>query len=175
MVAQTFSACQPIIGLHFLKNLFKNTVNLIMNVTKYLFAPWAGILIYSALSFFYGFMGFSAYHQLEKEQQRQEVNIDNLKLINQELKDTMNSLLYDKDTLAVYAREQGFASGAEKFIRIVGLGGSLKTRNSAGEVAAAMDPQYVPDRALRIIALCSGISIFICFAAFDIMKFLRAR
>jgi len=132
-------------------------------------------MIYALLSFLYGVMGFSAYHQLEKEQAKQEINIENLKQINQELKDTMNSLLYDKDTLAVYAREQGYASASEKFIRIVGLGGNQKTRNSAGEVVAVLDPQYIPDRTLRIIATCTGITILICLAMFDLMKILRER
>ena len=146
-----------------------------MSAVKYLFVVWAGILIYSSLSFFYGVMGFSAYHQLENEQVRQEANLDNLKQINRELDDSMNSLLYDKDTLAVYAREQGFASPSEKFIRIVGLGLNQKVRNSPGEVRAAAEPQYIPDRTIRIIAACTGITLLICFAAFDLLKMLREK
>ena len=119
-----------------------------MKVVKYLFALWAGVLIYASLSFFFGAMGVSAYRQLEKEQKRQEENIESLKLINRGLEDTMNSLLYDKDTLAVFARGQGYASAGERFIRIVGLGGGRSFRNTAGEVVVAVDPQYIPDRTL---------------------------
>ena len=144
-----------------------------MKVIKYLFALWTGILIYALLSVLSGPMGFSAYNQLENEKRKQEANIEDLKLINRELEDTMNSLLYDKDTLAVYAREQGYAASHEKFIRIVGLGGSQNIKNSAGDVAAVADPQFTSDRTIRIIALCTAITIAICFAAFDFMKSLK--
>ena len=146
-----------------------------MRAVKYLFALWAGVLIYASLSVVFGAMGLSAYRQLEKEQEKQEANIENLKLKNRELEDTMNSLLYDKDTLAVYARGQGYASPGERFIRIVGLGTNQIIRNSAGEVVTVADPQYTPDRILRIIACCTGLTIFICMAAFDAMRFLRER
>ena len=142
---------------------------------KYLFPLWTGLFIYALLSFLYGGMGFSAYYQLENEKAKQEANVANLKQINRELDSSMNSLLYDKDTLAVYAREQGYASTTEKFIRIVGLGPSIQNRNSAGEVVIAAEPQYVPDQTLRIIAFCTVITIVICMAMFDLMKYLRER
>lgn len=146
-----------------------------MKAVKYLVALWAGILVYTSLALFFGSMGLSAYSQLEKEQEKQEVNIENLRLINHELGDTVNSLLYDKDTLAIYAREQGYASRQERFIRIVGLGGNHYVRNSAGDITVAADPQYIPDRTLRIIATCTAITLFICMAAFDLMKSIRER
>ena len=146
-----------------------------MKAVKYLFALWAGILIYALLAVLFGARGFSAYRQLQGEQKRQESNIDDLKLISRELENSVNSLLYDKDTLAVFAREQGYASRQERFIRIVGLGGTQKTRTFAGEVIIAAEPQYIPDRTLRIIAFCTVISIFVCMVVFDFMKFLRER
>ena len=146
-----------------------------MRAVKYLFALWAGVLIYASLSAIFGAMGLSAYHQLENEQKKQEANIETLKLTNRELEDTMNSLLYDKDTLAVYARGQGYASRDERFIRIVGLGTSQKIKNSPGGILTIADPQYIPDRTLRIIAVCTGFTLFICMAAFDMMRFLRER
>ena len=146
-----------------------------METVKYLFALWVGVLVYTLLSVFFGSMGFSAYRQLQREQKKQEANIENLRLINRDLEHTTNSLLYDKDTLTVYAREQGYASRQERFIRIVGLGGNQRSRASAGEVVTAADPQYIPDRILQIIALCMGITIFICVAVFDLMKFMAKR
>ena len=146
-----------------------------MKAVKYLFALWAGVLIYALLSFIFGARGISAYSQLQTEQSKQLVNIENLKLINHELEDTMNSLLYDKDTLAVFARDQGYASRQERFIRIVGLGGNQKIKFSTGEVVVAAEPQYIPDQTIRIIAFCTGITIFICMAFFDALRFLRER
>ena len=146
-----------------------------MKAVKYLFALWAGVIIYASLSVIFGAMGLSAYRQLENEQKKQELNIESLKLMNRELEGAMNSLLYDKDTLAVFARGQGYATREERFIRIVGLGGNPLIRNSSGEIFIAADPQYIPDTTLRIIAVCTGLSIFICMAAFDAMRFLRER
>lgn len=146
-----------------------------MTAVKYLFAFWVGILVYALISILLGINGVSAYAQLQTELDKQEANIQNLKLINRELEDTMNSLLYDKETMAVLAREKGYASRQERFIRIVGLRDNQKTRISAGEVVAAVEPQYAPDRTVRTIAVCTGISIIICMAFFDLMKNLRER
>ena len=146
-----------------------------MKALKYIFALWAGIAIYAILAVIYGAVGFSAYHQLEGEETKQEANIDSLKVLNKELQDNLNSLLYDKDTLTVYAREQGYALPQEKFIRIVGLGTNQKTKTSSGDIVAAAEPQYTADRTLRIIAFCTAISIGICMAGFDVMKYLRDR
>jgi hypothetical protein len=85
----------------------------------------------------------------------------------------MNSLLYDKDTLAVYAREQGYASSKERFIRIVGLGVNQKNKTYPGRVVAAAEPQYAPEKTIMMIAFCSGASIFLCMAVFDILKLFR--
>ena len=142
---------------------------------KYLFAFWAGILVYASISVLLGINGVSAYSQLQTEQKKQEANIQNLKLINRELEDSMNSLLYDKDTMAVLAREKGYAAPEERFIRIVGFRENHKNRTGAGEVVMAAPPQYAPDRILRTIAVCTGISIIICMAFFDLMKNLRER
>jgi len=144
-----------------------------MNVVKYLFAIWAGVLIYALLSLSFGARGFLAYRQLQNEQARQEANIEDLRLINRELENTMNSLLHDEGTLAVFARELGYASGEERFIRIVGLGGYQQTRTSAGEVIFTTIPQYIPNIILRIIAFFTGITILICMLFFDFMKVLK--
>jgi cell division protein FtsB len=146
-----------------------------MNEAKYLLAFWAGVFIYASLAIIYGPKGFYAHRQLEKEQKKQEANIDNLKMINNELENTINSLLYDEDTLAVYAREQGYASPEERFIRIVGLDLNQKNRSYVGGVVVAAEPQYTPDRTLRIIALSAGITIFICMAISDFLKNLKDR
>ena len=144
-------------------------------MVKYLFALWAGVLIYALLAGFFGARGLSAYGQLQNEQARQETNIENLRLINRELENTMNSLLFDRDALAVFAREQGFATSQERFIRIVGLGGYQQSRTSAGELVIAASPQHIPGRAIKIIAFSVAMTIFICMAVFDLMKFMRER
>ena len=144
-----------------------------MRVVKYIFALWAGVLLYIMLSVAFGATGLSAYRQLYNEGQKQEANILELKKINGELESTMNSLLYDRDTLTVYAREQGYASAQERFIRIVGLGGTQKANMNTGDIIVALEPQYVSDKTLRMIAFFTALTIFFCMAAFDFMKYLR--
>jgi len=142
-------------------------------MAKYLFALWAGVLIYVSLFLLFGAKGFYAYRQLENEQKKQEANIEYLKSINQELEDTANSLLYDKDTLAVHAREQGYAASNEKFMRIVGLGVNQKNETLPGKVIDVAEPQYVQDKTIIMIAFCSGASIFLCMVVFDILKLFK--
>jgi cell division protein FtsB len=144
-----------------------------MKMTKYLFSLWAGVLIYASLFLLFGAKGLSAHRQLENERKKQEANIESLKSINQELEDTMNSLLYDKDTLAVYAREQGYASPKERFLRVVGLGVSQKNKTFPGKAVAVAEPQYIQDKTIMMIAFCSGASIFLCMVVFDILKLFR--
>ena len=146
-----------------------------MKAVKYLFALWAGLLVYVSLVTVFGATGVFAYRQLEQEQKKQEAAIENLTLINRELKDTVNSLIYDRDTFAVLAREQGYASPSERFVRIVGLGVNNKTRVSAGEIVFAAEPQHTPDNTLRIIAFCTGMTIFLCMCVFDFLKYLGNR
>ena len=146
-----------------------------MKVVKYTFAIWAGVLIYALLAVFFGSKGVSSYRQLQGEMRKQEANIESLMIINRELENTTNSLLYDRDALAVFAREQGYATRQERFIRIVGLGGYQKTKTSTGEVVFAAAPQYMPDNTLKIIAFCTGITILLCMAIFDFMRLMRER
>ena len=131
--------------------------------------------MYAVLTFLFGAKGISAYKQLEKEREKQEENIELLKLINQDLDETRNSLIYDEDRLAVYAREQGYASPMERFARIVGLIISPKNRTNTGTVIIAAEPQYIPDRTFIIIAFCVGIVILFCAAIFDFLKHLREK
>jgi len=146
-----------------------------MKAVKYLFALWAGVLVYTSLSILFGSVGFSAFRQLEMEQQKQEENIENLKFINRELENAMYSLLYDKDTLTIHAKEQGYAVPDERFIRIVGLGVSQKASASVGHVVNIKEPRYIPDKSFMIVAFCTAISLFFCMALFDFLKFLRER
>jgi len=146
-----------------------------MNAAKYLCALWTGILIYATLSVFFGSKGLSAQLQLEREKERQETNIIRLIEINRELENSMNSLLYDTDTLAVYAREQGFAAGSERFVRIVGLGTGQRVRTYPGSIVAVAQPQFTSDQTIRLISLGTAIAILVCLAIFDILRFLKDR
>ena len=144
-----------------------------MRLAKYLLAPWAGVFIYTLLSVFFGPTGFSAYYQLERELQRQEANVESLRQINRELEENMSSLLYDRDTLSIFARELGYASQQERFVRIVGLGVNQKNLTSYGEFVIAAEPYHISNKTIRIIAVLTGISVIFCLITFDVLKRLK--
>ena len=146
-----------------------------MRIEKYLFAVWAGVLIYASLTVLFGAKGVYAQNQLEKEYKKQEENIGALELINLKLKDFVNSLMSDEDTLLVYAREQGYASSQERFVRIVGLGVNQKNITNPGTVVAAAEPQYIQNWIFGIIALCVGVTILFSVAIFDFLRYLREK
>jgi cell division protein FtsB len=138
-----------------------------MRAAKYLIAIWTAVLVYTMMTISLGMTGFSAYRELEGELVKQQQNLDALKSLNQELKNTTDALLYDGDTLTIFARELGFASKDEKFIRIVGLSALHKQRLEAGGVMAAAKPEYTPDYVFKIISLCMGLFVFIAIGWVD--------
>jgi len=107
-----------------------------MKVLKYLAALWAAVVVYTVLSLFYGAMGFSAYERLLSGRDLQWANLKKLGAVNAELENTQNNLLYDQDTIAMYARSLGYGQDNERF-RIVGLGGIKNPYTAAGEVVSA--------------------------------------
>ena len=96
-------------------------------------------------------------------------------LLNHELENSRNALIFDEDVLAVHAREQGYAARQERFMRIVGLGVNQRDIMSPGEVVFAVEPQYTQNYIIKIIALCTGITILICMAVFDALKYIREQ
>jgi cell division protein FtsB len=141
-----------------------------MSVCKYLAAFWTAAAVYTAASLSSGAMGFSAYKELAVERDRQSANLETLGLINEELENTKNSLLYDSDTLTVYARELGYGRENEQYVRIVGLNRANIPYTSPGEVIRTHRPDFIPDRTLKIIAFCSGLAVFGIFLAAGFLK-----
>jgi cell division protein FtsB len=144
-----------------------------MRAFKYLIALWTAIAVYGVFSAMTGVRGLSAYQQLLADREKQWANMEKLRLINGDLENTKNSLLYDRDTIAVYARELGYGKKDERFIRIVGLGGMKNPHSSAGQILRSGRPDFIPDRALKIAALCAGLAVFIFLLIFDIIHFKR--
>ena len=130
-------------------------------------------MIYVMLTLFFGASGVYAQYQLEKEYKKQEENIGNLGLVNRKLKDFVYFLMTDEDTLLVYAREQGYASSQERFVRIIGLGINQQNITNPGSVVIAAEPQYTPNWLFGLISLCAGLSILIPAIIFDFLKYLR--
>jgi cell division protein FtsB len=141
-----------------------------MRSLKYLISLWVALAVYSLLSIFLGPSGLSAYDQLSLERERQRTNMENLQLINRELEGAKDALLYDSDTIAVYARELGYGTENERFVRIVGLGSSKTQQISAGQTALARQPGYMTDQNIHLIALAVGGVTLLCLWIFDLLR-----
>lgn len=131
-----------------------------MRVFKYLFALWTAVAVYTLFSFLGGPGGLSAYNYLLSEKERQLANIKELGIINDELEKTKNNLLYDQDTLLIYARQMGYGYEDERFVRIVGLGNETNTPAVTGKVYVAQNPDFISDKSIKIAALCAGLLVF---------------
>jgi cell division protein FtsB len=140
-----------------------------MRAFKYLIALWTAIAVYGVSSALTGAIGLSAYQQLLTDREKQWTNMTTLRLINEELENTKNSLLYDQDTIAVHARDLGYGKKNERFIRIVGLGRVKNPHASAGQLLKAGKPDFVPDKTLKMAALCAGFLVFVFLLIFDII------
>jgi cell division protein FtsB len=127
-----------------------------MRLLKYLFPLWVSILVYSSLAFFHGSSGFSAYDELKAERNKQLANLDALKKINRELEGDRDALLYDEDTIAVHARELGYGTENERFVRIAGLSKTMRRQYWAGETAEAQTPPSMDEKTIRTISLIAG-------------------
>lgn len=141
-----------------------------MRALKYLIAFWTAVTVYSLFSMMNGAMGLSAYEQLLADREEQWANMKSLRIVNEELENTKNSLLYDRDTISVYARQLGYGQNDERFIRIVGLGGAKNPHTAAGQVLFAGEPDYVSDKIIKIIALCTGLAVFALLFVFELIN-----
>lgn len=133
-----------------------------MKAVKYLIPLWVGVAVYTVFALLKGPVGASAYTQLKKEHAKLQVNLEGLKLINKELEHTKDALMYDEDTIAVYARDLGYRSERERFVRIVGFEGTKKQRIEPGQIAVATEPTSISDNAIKICAFCIAAGTFFC-------------
>jgi cell division protein FtsB len=141
-----------------------------MPVFKYLASLWTALMVYALLSLFAGASGFSAYDQLNVQKEKQLANLRRIEAINEEIMGIKEALTYDSDTIYLYARELGYGSGDERFIRIAGLNGKQKNRLSAGEIVLPADPEYASDKTLRVISITIALALALCLGIVDLLR-----
>jgi cell division protein FtsB len=141
-----------------------------MKRIKYLMPLWVGIAIYSVAVVIAGQTGLHAYEELLRDMERQKENLDKLYAVNTELTGIRDALQYDGDTIAVYARELGFGSEDERFIRINGLSAIHPPRLIEGELVESTEGVYVADKTLRVIAVCVAGALLLFFIFIDLLK-----
>ena len=140
-----------------------------MRFLRYGFALWTGLAIYLFFILIFGQNGLNMEKQLLEEQARLSENLKTLKLANGDFLNTIDSLKYDQDALAVYMRQLGYGREDEKFVRIMGLTTAADTGISPGQVSYAVSLDYIPDRTIKIIAAVFGLAIFVYFLIADIL------
>jgi cell division protein FtsB len=146
-----------------------------MRILKYLFPVWCGIILYSAMSICVGNTGRRPYSELLEEKNRQIQNMEELQNLNNELQGMRDSLKYDSDTISVYARELGFGSEDEKFMRIVGDSNVRRQQIISGDTLRVTEPLAIADSTLRLISVATAIVIFLFLAFTGIFKALYAK
>jgi cell division protein FtsB len=138
-----------------------------MRAVKYLLALWVSVAVYVGMCILAGAQGISAYDELLEEQKKLETNMEDLRRINMELENQRNALLYDQDTIRVYARDLGLGERNEKFVRIVGLGQARKAPPHPGDVLYAGKSRSMDNRTIRLISLFAALAVFIAFLIQD--------
>lgn len=122
------------------------------------------------MSIFAGAQGIFAYDELLEEQKKQEANMEKLQRINAELENKRNALLYDHDTIRVYARNLGFGAKNEKFVRVVGLGQARKALLLPGEIVNAETPRSIDNKTIRFISIFAALAVFIALLIQDVLE-----
>jgi cell division protein FtsB len=141
-----------------------------MCVSKYLVPLWLGIVIYSMAVVTAGKTGLEAYDELLREREKQRLNLEKLHSINEGLLGVRDALKYDGDTIAVYARELGFGSEDERFIRIIGLDHVRSPQFTEGQLVQIETSDFIDDKSLRVIAVCVAGALFLFFVFIDLLK-----
>jgi hypothetical protein len=146
-----------------------------MSLLKYLIPLWAGVFVYVICSVFTGPTGLSAYKQLAIEQQKLQANIESLANLNQELENSRNALVDDADTIAMYARDLGYGYNDERFIRIIGVGGSPKQYTDSGQILLALKPEHTSNSVIIIFSLSIALGLFACILLPDLIRMKQVK
>jgi len=153
------------------KNPFESgrgvSINKAMRMLRYMLVPWTALLVFTFLSFFLGPNGLHARRHLEAEHLRLLENRNSLEATNVNFHRTREGLLHDDDALSVYARQLGFGSPGEEFIRVMGLNVATSVDLPSGQVLYAMSPHYIRNATIRIIALLFGAAVLLFFLIND--------
>jgi hypothetical protein len=129
-------------------------------------------LVYTFFSFFLGQSGLYARKHLEAEWQRLFDNQRILENTNLDIQRTKENIMYDQDTVSVYARQLGYGRVEdEKFIRIKGLSVAVTSDMPVGHVLYAAAPDFISDKTIKIISLCFGLTVLVYFLIRDFYFF----
>ena len=142
-----------------------------MRLLKYIVVPWTIFFVYFLFSAILGQNGHYARKYLDAELLQLAENYHELERANDDLLKIKDSLLNDTDALSVYLRQLGFGRDGEQFVRIMGQGITINSDMSSGQVMYATNPEFVPDKTLKIISICIGLAFFVFFLINDLYSY----
>jgi len=134
-----------------------------MRLVQYMLVPWTAVVVYTFFSFFLGQNGLYAHKHLEAERQRLIENQKVLKQTQQDFLKTKENLMNDGDMLSIYARQLGYGTEDEQFIRIKGLSVAINPPMPAGQVLYAASPEFVSDTVIKVISVCFALAVLVFF------------
>ncbi len=132
-----------------------------MIAKKLLIASWATSFVYCVGLFFMGDFSLSATSALQLERDRLQTNLETLKSLNDSLQGDLHAVSVDGDSIAVYARELGYAPSDVNVVRVSGLPPTVRRNYAAGSISLAQVPKGVSEMSIRFIALLTGCVVFI--------------
>jgi len=137
---------------------------------------WVAIAVYSIGAFVYGPTGIVAMKHMTLQKVKLVSNLEQLELIRLNLSYSVDSLLYDRETLEVLARDLGYGKPDESFIRISGTDSIFKSHYVVGGLVSS-ETSFAPlsEDQLRLLALASGLMIFILSVLFGGKSDKRSR
>jgi len=125
--------------------------------------PWTAVVVYTFFSFFLGQNGLYARKHLEGERQRLIENQKTLEQTRLDFLKTKENLMNDNDMLSVYARQLGYGTEDEQFIRIKGLSVAISPPMPAGQVLYAVKAEFISDTVIKAISACFALAVLIFF------------
>jgi cell division protein FtsB len=134
-----------------------------MRFVQYMLVPWTAVVVYTFFSFFLGQNGLYARKHLEAERQRLIENEKTLEQTQQDFLKTRENLINDGDMLSVYARQLGYGTEDEQFIRIKGLSVAIQPPMPAGQVMYAVKAEFISDTVIKVISVCFGLAVLVFF------------
>jgi cell division protein FtsB len=134
-----------------------------MRFVQYLLVPWTAVVVYTLFSFFLGQNGLYARKHLDAERQKLTENQKALEQTQQDFLKIRENLVSDSDMLSVYARQLGYGTEDEQFIRIKGLSVAINPPMPAGQVLYAVNAEFISDTVIKIISICFALAVLAFF------------
>jgi cell division protein FtsB len=144
-----------------------------MKSLKLLLPIWCALTFYAILSLLTGHGGVSAYKELLSDRNNLSENVNAINNSNAKLRALLESLQSDKETIAFYAREQGFGTTDERFFRIVGLSPSQRQIFEKPAVLYFREPEHFEDKYLRLGAISVAIFMFLLVSIGSFVRFMK--